>query len=331
MEDTGVNKKRISIVMCTYNGEAFIREQMDSILAQTLPADEIIVQDDGSSDGTMEILGEYAERHPQMKIYKNEGEHGVNGNFFSALRRATGDFIAIADQDDIWETRKTELQMKAIGDKMMCAGRSVPFCSNDRQVSLNYDARVPNCNLVRLLYASIPGHVMFFRRELLACIPDIREIQTKSYYDVILATTAAALDSIILLNERVVNHRRYVGAATYSNVDKLRSRSSANMLRMVWWGIRHFKEVKPFMAKHFGVRFRFLSSIKSDAAIYQDAVKILKYESSTGIGDLLRLTRYYIKYRHVLFYTYESDPVAFIRALLHPFMQVYVYRYLCSR
>ena len=111
-----MEKKTVSIVMCTCNGESFIREQLDSIMAQTYPVNEIIIQDDASTDRTYDIVCEYARRYPQIHPRQNETRKGVNGNFFDALSQATGDYIAIADQDDIWEPGKIERQVQTIGD-----------------------------------------------------------------------------------------------------------------------------------------------------------------------------------------------------------------------
>lgn len=63
---------KVSIVLCTYNGAKYIKEQLDSILSQTYPLYEIIVQDDDSIDETVEILNEYATKNPLIKVYKNE-------------------------------------------------------------------------------------------------------------------------------------------------------------------------------------------------------------------------------------------------------------------
>ena len=65
-----MEKKTVSVVMCTYNGEKYLREQMDSILAQTYPIHEIIVCDDCSTDGTMNILQEYATKFPFIKVHR---------------------------------------------------------------------------------------------------------------------------------------------------------------------------------------------------------------------------------------------------------------------
>ena len=93
--------KKISIVLCTYNGAKFLKEQLDSIVSQSIEPYEVIAQDDSSTDETMDILREYAQKHSYIKVFQNEKERGINNNFFSAIYRATGDFIAISDQDDI--------------------------------------------------------------------------------------------------------------------------------------------------------------------------------------------------------------------------------------
>ena len=84
-------KASVSIVLCTYNGAKYLSEQLDSILAQTYPPHEIIIQDDNSTDETVDIIHEYARKYSFMKFFKNNSEHGVNGNFISAMQRATGD------------------------------------------------------------------------------------------------------------------------------------------------------------------------------------------------------------------------------------------------
>ena len=174
--------------MCTYNGEQYLREQMDSLLAQTYPIAEIIVQDDGSSDGTMAILEQYAAANHIITILSNQGEHGVNNNFFSAMSRVSSDFIAISDQDDIWEPDKIEKQIAAIGDKLLCTCRSKPFSMDGTAV--NYDPRTPNFELPRMLYTSIAGHTMLINRRLLDMIPEQSKVG-RLYYDVFLADRVA--------------------------------------------------------------------------------------------------------------------------------------------
>ena len=330
------DKPTISVVMCTCNGEnRHLREQLDSILTQTLLPNEVIIQDDCSTDGTMAILEEYAHRAPSgVKICfsGNAKRLGINDNFFGAMAKATCDYIAISDQDDIWLPTKLERQMATIGNNMMCVCRSEPFCENGAVA--RYDRRKPNCNLIRLFYASMMGHCQFFKRDLLQYVPTAAqcpEIYRRTLYDVILGTVAAALDSITLLDEVLVRQRRYADAATYVAYDKHRVRSADNALSMVLYGLMHYRSIKPFMNAHFKARLDFLKCIKADNKIYRDGLRLLESESRSGLRALVKTTLMYVKYRHTLFYTRENDPVAFVRALLHPFMQIYNYSYLQHR
>lgn len=113
-------KKTVSVVMCTYNGERYIREQLDSIVAQTYPLKEIIIQDDGSTDHTVEICQEYAARYPFIHVFVNEHNKGLDANFESATMRSTGEFVAFSDQDDVWYPEKISKQVAAIGDHDIC-------------------------------------------------------------------------------------------------------------------------------------------------------------------------------------------------------------------
>lgn len=98
---------KTSVALCTYNGERFIREQIDSILNQTQSVDEIVVCDDGSTDKTLDILEQYAIDNPNLfRIYKNEINLRSVKNFEKALQLCTGDILFLSDQDDIWTEYK---------------------------------------------------------------------------------------------------------------------------------------------------------------------------------------------------------------------------------
>jgi glycosyltransferase involved in cell wall biosynthesis len=104
---------RISVAMPTYNGEKFLREQLDSIYNQTMRPDEVVVVDDCSKDGTVDILREYQQKYG-LKFYVNEQNLGYNKNFEKAIKLCTGDYIALSDQDDIWFPEKIEESYKTI-------------------------------------------------------------------------------------------------------------------------------------------------------------------------------------------------------------------------
>ena len=104
---------KVSVVVCTYNGEKYLRDQLQSILDQTRPPDEIVISDDGSTDSTLEIIEEFASssggpKPPVLRVETRAKPLGVSGNFASALAKARWEFIALADQDDVWEPERLE-------------------------------------------------------------------------------------------------------------------------------------------------------------------------------------------------------------------------------
>ena len=101
--------RKIGVAMCTFNGEKYLKEQLDSILNQTVKVDEILVCDDKSSDTTIEILEEYSRNNPSVfKIFKNEVTLKSVKNFEKAISLSTSDYIFLSDQDDIWMPNKVE-------------------------------------------------------------------------------------------------------------------------------------------------------------------------------------------------------------------------------
>lgn len=98
----------ISVAMSTYNGEKYIKKQLDSIFEQDIRPDEVIIVDDCSRDSTVRIIYKYIENKPEITwhIYVNERNQGYIKNFFRAIEYCNGDIIILCDQDDIWSKDK---------------------------------------------------------------------------------------------------------------------------------------------------------------------------------------------------------------------------------
>jgi glycosyltransferase involved in cell wall biosynthesis len=103
---------RVSVIIPAHNAERFIAETVDSALAQTHPDVEVIVIDDGSSDGTGRILEAYG---PAIRVH-TQPNTGVGGARNTGARLATGDWVAFLDADDVWVPRKIEAQLDAVGN-----------------------------------------------------------------------------------------------------------------------------------------------------------------------------------------------------------------------
>jgi glycosyltransferase involved in cell wall biosynthesis len=108
----------ISVAMCTYNGAIFLPEQLESIANQTVPIDELVVCDDGSSDNTLEVLRVFCETSPfPVHIHSNEKNLGSSKNFEKCLGLCKGDIIFLSDQDDLWQKDKVEKHLALYEDQ----------------------------------------------------------------------------------------------------------------------------------------------------------------------------------------------------------------------
>ena len=110
---------KVSIIVAAYNGERYIRETIESLLAQTYTDFEIIIADDGSSDKTAEIVKSFSDTRIKYFYKKNEGVMAITRNF--GIRKAEGEFIAFCDHDDIWYPEKLKKQLEKI-DKNALTG-----------------------------------------------------------------------------------------------------------------------------------------------------------------------------------------------------------------
>lgn len=202
----------ISVVMTTYNGQKYLAEQLDSLMAQHHTNFELIISDDGSDDRTIEIASRYL-NDPRVKLARNPGPGGMVNNLTYALSFATGDYISICDQDDIWQPNKLDRMIAEIGD------HSAIFCDSEL-VDANGQAlgkSLLDClspirpdigdhcaRLIRMNFVS--GHALLFRRELLSQILPFNDTLV---YDHQIAMIAALNNGIKLLDETLIKHRQH--------------------------------------------------------------------------------------------------------------------------
>ncbi len=129
------NSQKVAILMGTYNGERFLQEQLDSIAAQTHTNWEMHVSDDGSSDGTLDILRRFADAHPANRITIRSGPRkGFVANFLSlaCALDIQADYYAFSDQDDVWEKEKLDRAIDWL--KTIPANRPAMHCSRTRLI-----------------------------------------------------------------------------------------------------------------------------------------------------------------------------------------------------
>lgn len=107
-----MNEIRASVAMAVYNGERYIREQIDSILTQLGAEDELVISYDRSTDGTRAIIDGYAAADSRVRVVENTNP-GVQNNFSNAVMACRGEYIFLSDQDDVWLEGKVERVLEA--------------------------------------------------------------------------------------------------------------------------------------------------------------------------------------------------------------------------
>lgn len=160
---------RISVAMAVYNGERFLKEQLDSVLTQLEPQDELIASYDVSKDGTWELLQRYQEKFPQLRVIENQ-HPGVNGNFNNAISACTGDYIFICDQDDRWAENKRsavlEIFEKTGADMVIHNGVHINAAGQIISDPFFSMYRIGNGKLRNILKSRYSGCCMAFSREM---------------------------------------------------------------------------------------------------------------------------------------------------------------------
>jgi len=203
----------ISIVLSTFNGSAYLQEQTDSILTQSYPHFELIIADDASTDGTINLIRDYEQRDDRIIPIFHDRNQGISKNLADALRRAKGAYIAISDQDDIWHKNKIETLLENIG---ICSAIYTDSTLIDAEGTslgktlheqMKKDTAFQGNNPLKLLYRNyVSGHAMLFKKDLLEyCLPFSEEIM----YDRQLAITAALSGGVAFHDRPLVYHRMH--------------------------------------------------------------------------------------------------------------------------
>lgn len=209
--------KTVSVVMCTYNGEAHLREQIESILHQTYPVSELVIQDDGSTDGTWPILEEYRRRDARVRLFRSPQPLGFNYNFSTAFLRATGDYIASSDQDDVWREDKIEVLLRRMKDNKLVFHNSLLFSSSiAHPLGKKNAGNIIYNDLYLLLRPFVPGHECFFSREILPLYKQVVDRQPRISYDSLLLLVAASSGEVEFIDEPLVYWRRHPRATSYN-------------------------------------------------------------------------------------------------------------------
>jgi glycosyltransferase involved in cell wall biosynthesis len=204
------NLQLVSIALATYNGEKYLKEQIDSLLNQSYKNIEIIIVDDCSKDNTINIINAYQQHFANIKLFINQQNLGVSKTFEKAILNSFGNYIALCDQDDIWELNKIEILVNSIEKFDAVYSNSLLVDAQGNSLNKTFTT-IMNMKTYRsgtpfLLSNSVPGHTILMRADF---TKKIMPFPTKILFDLWIGFCAASNNGIKFVDKTLVNYRQH--------------------------------------------------------------------------------------------------------------------------
>lgn len=206
---------KVSVFIMTYNQKRFVQEAIESVLAQHYPNMEIVIGDDGSTDGAQEVLLQYQNQHPNLfKLILSPRNEGITANCNKILRECTGEYIAWLGGDDIWMPGKLSKQVSLMENNRhasLCVSKVEWFDSNTNKAMFIYprgDFNVDNLNIIETAYyIGCNGSSYMFRRN---AIPQYGfEPSISMISDWLFVIETLRNGSAVFINEALARYRRH--------------------------------------------------------------------------------------------------------------------------
>jgi glycosyltransferase involved in cell wall biosynthesis len=269
----------ISIAMATYNGQNYIKEQLDSILSQTYKDFELIICDDCSKDKTPSILKEYTAKDSRITVFINDTNLGFKKNFEKAIQNCHGEYIAFCDQDDIWTPNHLEILYSQIENKDLICGNAKLIDSNGNDMNTTTHECLSSFILPEssteqfknLLYGNFAqGTAMMITKELAQKIIPIP--QTVKYHDWWAASIASLNNGCKYTDEIVLLYRQHGTNQTVTNKYNITT------------AIKHAIEKKQEMKLEYQEKIKYSEELQerflTNLSEYKDSKAFQEYKAS---------------------------------------------------
>lgn len=216
---------RASVAMAVYNGERYIREQVDSVLERMGDNDELVISYDASTDNTKQIIDDYSSRDHRVRVVENHTP-GVRNNFNNAVNACKGRYVFLSDQDDLWIGDKINAMVRAfeetgadlmVHDGYMADAELNPLPGTIFERYGTYDN--PIHNIIKCNYW---GCCMAFRMELWELIGPFPG-DNSVCHDHWLGVLAGFYGRIVRINDCFIKHRLHESNVTARKTRKVRT------------------------------------------------------------------------------------------------------------
>ncbi|MBR5635876.1 MAG: glycosyltransferase family 2 protein [Pseudobutyrivibrio sp.] len=238
--------KDIAILLATFNGEKYLRQQLKSLFEQTSQDFRLVIHDDGSTDGTVDIINEYREKYPQrVEIFYGNSCGGAKENFLWMLEKVEADYYLLCDQDDVWLPEKFQRSfdaLKEIEDGFHVAQAEVqPACvftdmrvvdeelNNISDSFIRYIGRLPENTAYTQILIDNPaaGCTLCFNRQLRDLVVDLLpniDLKYIPMHDALILEIASIMGKVVAIDEPLAYYRQTghntMGAITETDSDK---------------------------------------------------------------------------------------------------------------
>lgn len=299
----------VDILLATYNGADYLREQIGSVISQTFTDWRLLVHDDGSTDATVDVVKELSAQDSRIKLIDDGLKFGNAGeNFMHLLKFSTAEYVMFCDQDDVWFDNKVELMHRAIAE----ADPSVPTVVYSNSYVWKPSSGIKG--LATLTYATDLRSLLFLNSGVQGCVSIfngcLRDLLAgwegeTSMHDHILHLAAASLGEVKVENKPLMYYRQHEHTVTPETRTRLFTLRSQ---------LRNFR--RPVVSRtHYDSVRKFYELYKD--RITPDKQRILQaYLDMPRKGRLKRLQAI-VKHRFTI---YDSTFLLLTKALLRPFI-----------
>ena len=291
--------EKVDILLATYNGEKYLREQIDSILNQTHTEFRLLISDDGSTDGTREILKEYKEKDGRIDVFFQENNLGVVKNFEFLLEKVEAKYYMFSDQDDIWKEGKIEKSLKKIEEGFDLVYSDLEVV--DENLNVTYSSywklkgiynKIKKYNNFESLYLNnfITGCTMISKKELINSFMPLPNTSKFVLHDYWISLIISQNGKIAYIEEPLIKYRQHKNnkVGSKKKTDELKSIDEIRSL---------FIQVKK---EHFSVFIENENKFKSEeirklnkkALEYYEMLETKKNINFKGWGLFIKLYKY---------------------------------------
>jgi glycosyltransferase involved in cell wall biosynthesis len=308
--------EKIDILLATYNGEKYIKEQLDSILNQSYFNFNLIISDDKSTDNTAEILKEYAKKDDRIKIYIQEENLGVIKNFEFLLSKVESDYYMLSDQDDIWLKDKIsksyekliQENLDLVFSDLEVVDENLNIIHNSMFRFLKIDKRIKKYNDYRLIYLDncITGCTIISKSKFLNLILPLPDTTKYLVHDYWIALVISLHGKFSYINEPLIKYRQH--GNNQIGTDKVSTKfEKFHMVRDLFINVK-IERFKVFVENE-KIFNNELKKLNKDALIYFEYIKDIKYINFKKLQMFHKIYRDETFSKYILFFVIMNIPI----------------------